>query len=108
MSIEVITNNQPRDIVEGWELSAEEQAEFDYINWKNVERGDETMPSFVRFKGELYDLGEFSADYGITRGAGLPAHLSDWDGYFGETAFSAVVIRWVEDGERVVVGRVVS
>ena len=101
------TNNIPRLVIDAYELSAEERAEFDYINWDAVDDGSDS-PTFFRFKGRLYDLGEFSADYGITRGAGLPPHLSDWHGYMSETFFSAIVIRYVDDFDRVVVGEVFS
>jgi hypothetical protein len=106
-SITIRTNNVPRDIIDAWELSADERAEFDYIDWPAVDDGRESA-SFFRYRGELYDLGEFSADYGITRGAGLPAHLSRWDAYQSDTFFSATVIRYCDDFERVVVGRVFS
>lgn len=103
----VITNNVPRDIIDGWSLSATERSEFDYIDWAGVDEGTESA-SFFRYHGSLYDLGEFSRDYGITRDAGLPAHLAAWDGYMSETAFSAVVVRYANDFESVVVGRVLS
>jgi hypothetical protein len=56
----------------------------------------------------LYDLGEFSPDYGITRGSRLPANLATWDAYMSAHVFSALVIRWMDDCERVIVGRVLS
>lgn len=107
MSLTVVTNNVPRDILDAYELSPKERESFDYLDWEAIADGRESA-SFFRFRGQLYDLGEFSRDYGITRGSGLPDHLARWDGYMGETAFSAMVIRIVEDGERVVVGRVIS
>lgn len=107
MTITVRTNNVPRDVVEAHELSADERAHFDYIDWPAVDRG-EASPTFFRYKGELHDLGEFSADYGITRGAGLPDHLSNWDGYRSDSFYSALVVRYVENFERVVVGLVMS
>jgi hypothetical protein len=107
MTVRVITNNVPRDVIDAWELSPAERERFDYIDWPAVEEGRESA-SFFRYRGELYDLGEFSADYGITKGSGLPPHLSRWDGYMSESAFSALVVRYVDDYERVVIGRVVS
>jgi hypothetical protein len=107
MTVTIRTNNVPRDIIEGSELSQAERAEFDYIDWSAVDHG-EVSPQFFRYRGELYDIGEFSADYGITKGAGLPEHLAAWDGYQSDTFFSATVIRFVENFERVVVGRVYS
>jgi hypothetical protein len=107
VQLTIRTNNVPRDVIDAWELSAEERAQFDYLDWDAIEAGSDSA-SFFRYRGELYDLGEFSADYGITRGAGLPAHLADWDGYMSESFFSALVVRYCEDFERVVVGLVMS
>lgn len=101
------TNNVPRPIIDAYELSTDERAEFDYLDWPAIERG-EGSASFFRYRGQLYDLGEFSADYGILKGSGLPAHLSDWDGYQSDTFFSATVVRYVDNFEYVVVGRVYS
>ncbi|TCC19950.1 hypothetical protein [Kribbella sindirgiensis] len=106
--MKVITNNVPRDIVDACELTPREREEFDYLKWEKIDAGEDSA-SFVRFKGELYDLGEFTADYGITKDSGLPEHLSRWDGYMSEHAFSAIVVRFERPGcERVIVGRVCS
>lgn len=104
--VRVVTNNVPRDVIDAHELTESERAEFDYLDWAAIEDGRESA-SFFRFKGQVYDLGGFMADFGITKGMGLPAHLSDWDGYMSEHAFSALVIRFV-DNEHVIVGRVLS
>lgn len=53
----IITNNAPRPILHDWDLTAEERAEFDYIDWPAVERG-EASAEFARYKGELYDLND--------------------------------------------------
>lgn len=102
MDLRVITNNVPRDVVEGFELKPSERAEFDYIDWPAVERG-EASPTFFRYKGQLHDLGEFSA-WTTTPHAELRA----WDGYRSDSFFSALVVRYVDDFERVIVGRVMS
>jgi|SRR5581483_7493134 len=104
--VTVKTNNIPRDIINGYELNAKEREQFSYIDESETHSWDEA--EFFRYRGQLYDLGEFSADYGITRGAGLPEHLSKWDGYMSESAFSAIVVRYVDNNERVIVGLVLS
>jgi hypothetical protein len=98
----VITNNVPRPVIDGWELSPDERQNFDYIDWAAIERCDAESASFFRYRGTLYDLGEFMA----TRG--LRAPLSDWDGYMSDSAFSAVVVRYADDTDYVVVGLVLS
>jgi len=106
--VKVITNNVPRNTIDGWDLTAAERTEFDYIDWRAVEAGDESA-TFFRYRGRLYDLGEFSASYGITAGTGLPNHLTGWDGYMSDSFFSAVVVRFVgTDMDELVVGTVLS
>jgi hypothetical protein len=105
--VKIITNNVPRDTIDASELTPAERAEFDYLDWPSIEEGTDSA-SFVRYKGDLHDLGEFTADYGITRGAGLPVHLASWSAYRSDSFFSALVIRYVDDFERVVVGLVLS
>lgn len=113
MSIRVVTNNVPRPVIEAYELTPEERKEFDYLDWTKIEAGEDSA-SFFRYKGQLYDLGEFMRDYGITKGAGLPPHLANWDGYASDSFFSATVVRYVhgdpnyEDYGYVVVGTVIS
>lgn len=103
MTITVRTNNVPRDIVEAYELTADERAQFDYINWSAVDAG-EASPTFFRYRGELYDIGEFQ----VWTSAPADHPAKDWDGYQSDTFFSATVIRYVDDFERVVVGRIYS
>jgi len=95
--IKVTTNNVPRDIIDAYELSESERAEFDYLDWEAIDDGRDSA-SFFRFKGELYDLGEFMRD----------ACPEGWDGGRADSFFSGVVVRIVDDGERVVVGTVLS
>lgn len=83
------TNNAPRNLL-GWhDLTAKEQAEFDYID-------DPESATFFRYRGWPYDLNEM-----------LSAHdmpFKGWDGYSSDSFFSGIVIRLVDDGERVICG----
>lgn len=98
----VKTNNVPRDVIYGHELSADERAQFDYIDWPAIERGEDSA-SFFRYRGELYDLGEFERwdnPASPTRG--------NWDGFRADSYFSGIAVRYVDDCERVVVALVMS
>jgi hypothetical protein len=98
----IITNNVPRDIIDAWELSADERAEFDYLDWQAIERGEDSA-SFVRYRGELYDLSEFTVwdnPASPTRG--------HWDGFRSDSYFSGLVVRYCDDHERVVIGLALS
>jgi hypothetical protein len=99
-SLTVITNNVPRNVVDAYELTDAERAEFDYIDWPAVERG-ESSPTFIRYKGELLDLGEFMTTYGMPEFS----PLTRWDGYHNDSFFSGTLIRYCDDFERVVVAR---
>ena len=91
------TNNAPRYIVEAYELTPKERAEFDYLDWPAIEAGNDSA-SFFRYKGQVYDLGEFTR-------CGHACGMENWDGYFGETAWSGVLVKYADgDHESVIVG----
>ncbi len=97
------TNNVPRDIIDGWELTPAEREEFDFLDWEAIEQGRDSA-SFFRYRGELYYLGNFlRTDFNGFTDAGPP--LRAWDGYESDSFFSGTLVRYADDGERVVVGR---
>lgn len=96
----VITNNVPRLLIDAYDLTPTERAEFDYLNWDAIDAGEDSA-TFFRYKGQLYDLGAFMA--------ATSQPLSAWNGYQSDTFFSATVVRYVpDDRDYVVVGRVYS
>lgn len=95
----ITTIHVPRDIVEAWELSADERKEFDYLPWKAIEEGRESA-QFFRYRGELFDLGEFQ----VWDNPSSPTR-KDWDGFRPDTYFSGLVIKYADNFERVIVGR---
>ena len=87
--MKIKTNNQPRDILTWYDLTPAEQKEFDYL--------EEGEGSFFRYKGWVYDLGEFMrVDH-----TAIPCK---WQGYYGGAAFSGVLIRYTSNCEQVIVG----
>ena len=94
MTTAIITNNVPRDVLLGDELTAKELEEFGYLDADEI-----GGHSFFRYRGEVYDLGEFMV--------APSSPISDWDGYLGDSAFSGVVFRYAENCERVIVGRAI-
>jgi hypothetical protein len=106
--VKITTNNVPRDVIDAWQLTAKEREEFDYLNWRAIDEGCDSA-SFVRYKGDLHDLGEFSGDWGIMKGSGLPDSLAGWHAYRSDSVSTATVIRYVDDDfGRVVVGYAVA
>ena len=102
MSARIITNNVPRLITDAYELTADERKEFDYLNWEAIDNGRDSA-SFVRYKGELYDLGEFVA----WDNPASPTRAG-WDAYRSDSFFSGLVVRYCEDHDYVVVGLYLS
>jgi len=93
MTMRIRTNNVPRGIVGGYDLTSKEKEQFDYL--EDVDGG-----LFFRFKGNVYDIGEFmqcEID-----------ELKSWEGYTSVSYFSGVLIKLVDDGERVIVGQYFS
>ena len=99
--ITVTTNNVPRPVIDGWQLTPAERAEFDYIDWDAVEAGNDSA-SFFRYRGQLYDLND---GFEIHVPAGTPGK---WDGFQSDSFFSGIVIRYCEDYEYVVVGTLIA
>ena len=84
------TNNVPRDLFRGYELTDKERAEFDYYAPEEL---DDAL--FFRYKGQLHDLGEFYC---------CPDVLKPWHGYFSYTFSSGIVVKYVSYSEQVIVG----
>lgn len=97
--ITIRTNNVPRLVVDDYELTDKEQAEFDYIDWDAIKRGEDSA-TFVRYKNRLYDISEFQTT------DPLPDFnpLRKWEGYLSDSFFSGIVIRFCQDMDYVIVG----
>lgn len=95
--MKTITNNIPRPVLYAWELSPAELTDFDYLAEDEID-----FRSFFRYQGQVYDLGDCMA---VEPGAEL---CKGWHGYYGETFFSAVVVKYTDDFESVIVGRVMA
>jgi hypothetical protein len=100
--MQITTNNVPRDVIDAWELDTAERAEFDYLDWPAIERGEDSA-SFFRYHGQLYDLSEFER----WDNPASPTRQG-WDGFRSDSYFSAIVIRYADNCERVVVGLALS
>lgn len=105
----ITANNIPRDIIHAWSLTSEERKEFDYLDWDAIENGEDSA-SFFRYRGELYDIGEFSRVIppGSNRLHPMECDSPEfvgWMGYASDSHFSGLLVKYVNDGERVVIGR---
>jgi len=95
------TNHKPRPVLSRWELTPRESADFDYL------ADDEG--SFFRYRGQVYDLGEFCRviPQGSTRchptECDNPA-FSGWHGYSSDSFFSGMLVKYADECEPVIVG----
>lgn len=107
-TMKITTNNATRPIIDAWELTEQEQKEFDYLDWEAIKEGRDSA-SFVRYQDTLYDLGEFSRIIAPDARRHHPMECAepafqDWQGYMSDSFFSGLLIRYVDD-ESVIVAR---
>lgn len=85
----IITNNHARPLIDAYELTEAERKEFDYLDWDAIDEGEDSA-SFFRYKGRLYELGEFMR----TNDNG---DFKEWDGYSSDSFFSGTLVRYSDD-----------
>jgi len=94
MTLEIITNNHARPILDWFELTPQERESFDWMD-----KPEESGKSFFRYRGSVYALADFMR---------APSDLSPWDGYAGDSCFSGTLVRLAPDGDSVTCGRYFS
>lgn len=105
-NLTITTNNVPRDLITFADLTEKEREWFDYVDAE-----EHYSPRFVRYRGEAYDTHEFvairprSQAVGFQHGVDEDSPLLGWHGIQTDSYFSGTLVRYMEDYERVVVGR---
>lgn len=94
-NIRIKTNRQWRQFLYGYELTEKQAADFDYIDSE-----DFPTHNFIKYKGMIYDYGEFMTCSTLPR----DNPLTDWHGHHSDSFFSGVVIRTSSDGEMYQIG----
>lgn len=89
--ITVVTNHVPRTVVYWEQLPESAREQFDYLR-SETERAD---GRFVEYRGAWYDLGEFDTLVGTGYRSELLA--DGWHGVQTDSAFSAVLVKYVDD-----------
>lgn len=104
--LNIVTNGHARPIVYAYELTQREIASAG-MSPDDVRQSSEDGESFVRYRGSVIPLNDFSASWGMSRDSGLPGELAGWHGYLSDSYFSGLVIRYPDesDTDYVVVGR---
>lgn len=105
----ITTNNQSRELVSLADIPVSAQSHFDYI-----EGDDQFTERLFQYRGAWYDTHEFvrivkrsdvrTLGFGHTCDDDSP--LLAWHGIQTNTYFSGVVVRYVDAGERIIVGRI--
>jgi hypothetical protein len=90
------TNTVPRNLIYGYELTEKEKEEFDYLSAEEIDSHE-----FFRYKDNVYDPSEFMR-------TPENSELGKWDGYYGNSYFSGILIKYVNDCEQVIVARYYS
>jgi hypothetical protein len=92
MAYTIVTNGQSREVLYWEQLTDKERQEVDYST-----ADDGAM--FARYRGAIYDLSDFPR---------APQELKPWDGALPDSFFSAILCRFVDEGERVIMGVALS
>lgn len=81
-------NGQAHDLIYWFDLTSKEKKEFDSLD--TTDRQENAI--FFRYRGNVYDLGEFSRVESYA-----PKYLQCFDAYASDTFFSGIGIRLTED-----------
>ena len=82
-NIKIMTNNKPRQLIYGYELSDKQKQDFDYIE-------DINSHDFVKYKNNIYDLSEFMRIENNDS-------LKGWEGYSSDSYFSGTLVKYIDD-----------
>lgn len=82
-NIKITTNNKPRQLIYGYELTDKQKQDFDYI--EDIDSHD-----FVKYKNNIYDLSEFMRVENND-------NLKDWDGYSGGSYFHGTLVKYTDE-----------
>jgi hypothetical protein len=91
--VTVITNHVPRQMLYGYELTAKERNEFDYLTDFEIDTHD-----FVRYRGWVYDIDDTMAITDLDRDHPQREWMRGWDSYVSDSYFSGVLFKLVGDG----------
>lgn len=96
--MEIVTNNVPRHIVYGCELTEKERMQFDYYGGDEIE-----TVHFARFKGNVVDLNEFMVISKDVAPHPQRPGWEKWHGYSSDSFFSGLLVKYLDD-DTVVMG----
>lgn len=111
MGYQLITNRIARPLLSIEQLTPKQRSDFDYVS------EDDFSLRFVEYRGSMYDALDAQRIEPDNRhshpvGWAMRVHpgepLASFDSFIGETYFSGVAFRFVDDGDSVVIARIFS
>tara|TARA_R100001244_G_C5135758_1_gene126836 strand:+ start:97 stop:423 length:327 start_codon:yes stop_codon:yes gene_type:complete len=90
IGLKIKTNNVPRNLLYGYELTAKEAEDFDYID-----KEDFATTDFAKYKGNIYHIGDMMSTHGEMTGMPILCEAG-WSGYEAETMWSGIVLRYAD------------
>lgn len=108
--LKIVTNNVPRDIVNGYEMDPKilkKEFDIDIEGMNDDQIGDLCSMEFVKFRGVWYDLQDFITTCPGPWNHGLPEEFREWDGYSSDSFFSGVLLKYAKEDDRIDPERVV-
>ena len=91
--MKIITNNQPRELIYGYQLADNQKSDFDYLD-------DIDGEQFVQYQGMIIHIGEF-----LRLSDDCEERKAGFHGVYGLNAFCGVLVKLLGD-DRVIVGKV--
>ena len=77
--MKIITDHKWKHFLYGYELTDKEKEDFDYI--EDIDGHD-----FFRYRGRVYDVGEFLVNHN-------DLFPQEWDGYTSDSFFSGILLK---------------
>lgn len=92
--MKIITNNQKRELIYGYQLTEKEKQDFDWLD-------DIDSEQFVQYQGMIIHIEEF-----VRLSGDSEESKAGWHGVHGLNAFCGVLVKLIGN-DRIVVGKVV-
>ena len=95
-------NAEKVDMFYPFELSTEERTTLrQEYDWMSEDNFDNTH--FFKYRGDTYSTQDFLTTKKSFWNPDPPGWQDGWDGYLNDTFFSAVLVKYIDDDERVIV-----
>ena len=87
------TDHKWKDFLYSYQLTEKEILELDHLTRDEID-----SRSFIRYKGQIYHMGDFMRVPDGVEG------LLGWHGYSSDSFFSGIVIKVSDDGDQYMIG----